>query len=159
MLINFIGVFMANKGLNRATLIGNLGQDPELRTTPQGSNVCSFTLATSDRYKDKNGEWQDVTDWHRIVFWDKLAEIAGEYLKKGSRVFIEGKIKTRSYEKDGETKYITEIIGHNMLMLSAKEQSEVSDSGGTYYQASRPTAESHLAPDIETSADDDDVPF
>ncbi len=98
------------RSLNRVTLIGNLGQDPELRSLPSGQSVCKFTLATSESYKDKNGEWQEVTDWHNIVLWENLAREAGENLKKGSRAYVEGKIKNRSYEgKDGQKRYITEI--------------------------------------------------
>ena len=139
------------RSLNRATLIGNLGQDPELKTTPQGSSVCTISIATSEKYKDKNGEWQESTDWHRVVLWDKLADIAKEYLRKGSKVFIEGRIKTRSYEKDNETKYITEIVGNHLIMLSPKEQSDVEHE-------SSPSPENHLATDSVT-AEEDEVPF
>ncbi len=87
---------MAGKSYNHVSLIGNLGKDPEMRTTPTGHSVCSFSLATSERFKGQNGEWQEHTDWHNIVLWDKLGEIANQYLKKGKRVFIEGKIRYRS---------------------------------------------------------------
>jgi single-strand DNA-binding protein len=134
--------------LNRAQLIGNLGQDPELRTTPQGSSVCTLSIATTESYKDKNsGEWKETTDWHKVVFWDKLAETAAQYLKKGSKVFIEGKIKTRSYEKDGSTRYITEVLGLSMIMMGGKSSSGVSEEEGGY--------ESHAS----AAAEEDDVPF
>ncbi|MCX6155492.1 MAG: single-stranded DNA-binding protein [Candidatus Kapabacteria bacterium] len=155
-----------SKSLNRAQLIGNLGKDPEMRTTPSGSSVCSFSLATTDSYKDKNGSNQESTEWHNIVLWDKLAEIAHQYLKKGSRIFIEGKIKNRSYEgKDGNTRYITEVQGNSMIMLSAAQSgsqsreygdqkpavSSVNDNGGQRFTPK----DEHIMPDFS----DDDVPF
>ncbi len=105
------------KSLNRVTLIGNLGKDPELRTTPTGQTVCNFSIATTESYKDKNDQWQEVTDWHNIVMWNRLAEVAGQYLKKGNKVYLEGKLKTRSYEKDGVTRYMTEVMVNNMVLL------------------------------------------
>jgi len=151
--------FMAGKSYNHVSLIGNLGKDPEMRTTPTGHSVCSFSLATSERFKGQNGEWQEHTDWHNIVLWDKLGEIANQYLKKGKRVFIEGKIRYRSYEKDGITRYVTDIIGTNMVMLDGgREQGEYSqdrparDTGNGYS-----SIESHLPPEI--NAIDDEVPF
>ena len=109
---------MSSRSLNRATIIGNLGKDPELRSTPSGSSVCSFSVATSESYKDRNGEMVDSTDWHNVVLWDRLAEVAAQYLKKGRKIFIEGKMKTRSYDgKDGAKKYVTEIVGQTMIML------------------------------------------
>lgn len=143
--------------LNRASLIGNLGSDPDLRTTPQGSQVCSFSVATTERYKDKNGEMQDTTDWHRVVLWDKLAEIASQYLKKGSKIYIEGKIKTRSYEKDGITRSITEIVGNNLVMLSSS-----SKEGGAEYNQERSYSSSYSQNNHSTALppdDVDDVPF
>ena len=89
---------MAGKSVNKVILIGNLGKDPEVKYTPQGTPVAKFSLATNERYKDKDGNWQDRTEWHNIVVWQRLAEIAGEYLKKGSKVYIEGRLQTRSWE-------------------------------------------------------------
>ncbi|MGE5479482.1 MAG: single-stranded DNA-binding protein [Chloroflexota bacterium] len=119
---------MSTKSLNRAQLIGNLGRDPELRSTPNGVPVCTISVATTDSYKDKSGAWQESTDWHTVVLWEKLAEIANQYLKKGSKVFIEGKIKTRSYEKDGVTRYVTEIRATNMLLLGGRDTAHAGDS-------------------------------
>jgi single-strand DNA-binding protein len=134
--------------LNRAQLIGNLGQDPELRSTPQGSSVCTLSIATTESYKDKaSGEWKETTEWHKVVLWDKLAESAAQYLKKGSKVFIEGKIKTRNYDdKDNVKRYVTEILGLTMIMMGGKSSGGVSEGDAPY--------------DSQTSAsEEDDVPF
>lgn len=117
---------MASRGLNRATLIGNLGKDPELRKTPQGTSVCTIRLATTESYKGKNGEWLESTEWHSVVLWDRLAEIAAELLNKSDRIFVEGKISTRTYEKDGIKKHFTEIIAKNMIILDKKNKSDAS---------------------------------
>jgi single-strand DNA-binding protein len=105
------------RGLNKVMLIGNLGKDPELKYTNSGVAVATFSIATSESWKDAEGNMQERTEWHNIVAWRKLAETCGQYLKKGGRVYIEGKIQTRSYEKDGVKKYMTEIIADQMLML------------------------------------------
>src|SRR5208337_2634387 len=98
---------MAGKSLNRVQLIGNLGKDPEVKYTPQGTPVAKLTIATNERFKDKGGEWQDRTEWHNVVLWQRLAEIAGEYLKKGGKVYIEGRLQTRSWDDktSGQKKY------------------------------------------------------
>lgn len=107
------------RGLNKAMIIGNLGQDPELRHTGSGTAVCNMSVATNESYKDASGEYVDKTEWHRVVAWGKLAEICGEYLRKGSQVYFEGKLQTRSWEdRDGNTKYTTEINAKEMTMLS-----------------------------------------
>ena len=109
--------------VNKVTLIGNLGRDPEVRYAPSGAAVCNITLATSRSWKDKtSGERQEETEWHRVVFYDKLAEIAGQYLKKGKPVYIEGRLKTRKWtDKDGAEKYTTEIIANEMTMLGGND--------------------------------------
>ena len=109
--------------VNKVTLIGNLGRDPEVRYAPSGAAVCNITLATSRSWKDKtSGERQEETEWHRVVFYDKLAEIAGQYLKKGKPVYIEGRLKTRKWtDKDGVEKYTTEIIANEMTMLGGND--------------------------------------
>jgi len=110
--------------LNKAFLIGNLGKDPDLRSTPSGRNVATFSLATKEKYKNKNGDWEERTEWHNVVLWDKLAEIAGQYLSKGKPVYIEGRIQTRKWEgKDGNERFSTEIIGDKMQMLGGKDGS------------------------------------
>lgn len=108
-------------GINKVILIGRLGKEPELRYTPNGDAVVTLTIATSDEWKDKmTGERQEKVEWHRVVLWRKLAEIAGNYLKKGSQVYIEGKLQTRSWEdKDGNKRYTTEIVAQNLQMLDS----------------------------------------
>jgi len=108
-------------GINKVILIGRLGKEPELRYTPNGDAVVTLTIATSDEWKDKtSGEKQERVEWHRVVLWRKLAEIAGNYLKKGSQVYIEGKLQTRSWEdKDGNKRYTTEIVAQNLQMLDS----------------------------------------
>ena len=109
--------------VNKVILVGNCGRDPEVRYAPSGSAICSVTLATSRQWKDKTtGERQEETEWHRITFFDRMAEIAGEYLKKGKSVYVEGRIKTRKYtDKDGVEKYATEVIATDMQLLGSRE--------------------------------------
>ena len=111
------------KSLNRVTLIGNLGKDPEVRNTSGGTAVATLSIATNSRYKDKSGEWQDKTEWHNAVLWDKLADVAQQYLKKGNMVYIEGRLQTRSWEdeKTKQKKYMTEIVVSELIMLGGKE--------------------------------------
>lgn len=107
--------------LNRVELIGNLGRDPEIRYTPGGTAVASFSLATSEKVKNKSGEWEVRTEWHNIVLYARLAEVAGEYLSKGKSVYLDGKLKTRKWQdRDGKDRYTTEIIGDKLLMLGSK---------------------------------------
>jgi len=109
-------------GLNKVTLIGNLGKDPEVKTIDEKLIVAKFGLATTESYKDEKGEKQQVTEWHNIVLWNKQAEMVGKYLKKGSKIYLEGKLKTRSYQnKEGEKRYVTEIIAEHFLMLDKPE--------------------------------------
>jgi single-strand DNA-binding protein len=110
------------RGLNKVTLIGNLGKEPEIQTLEGGIKVAKFSLATTENFKDSNGQNQSQTEWHNIVLWRSLADIAQNYLHKGSLVYIEGKLKTRSYDdKEGQKKYVTEIIAESILMLDKKE--------------------------------------
>lgn len=135
--------------VNKAILIGNLGADPELRYTPTGEAVASFSIATTERYKDRDGNNQEKTEWHNIVCWRRLAEIANEYLKKGSPVYIEGSIKTRSYDdKNGIKRYRTEIVVRSMQLLGQR-------GGG---QAASAQAEPAGEPQMPAT-DDDDLPF
>ena len=111
--------------VNKVILVGNLGKDPEVRYMPSGEAVTNITLATTDSWKDKtSGEKKEATEWHRVVFFRKLAEIAGQYLKKGSQVYIEGALKTRKWEKDGHTNYTTEIVADTMQMLGSRQGGE-----------------------------------
>ena len=115
------------RGVNKVILIGNLGQDPELRYTGSGTAVCNLRVATNESYKDQDGQFVEKTEWHSVVTWSRLAEICGEYLKKGSRVYFEGSLQTRSWEdRDGNTRYTTEIKAREMMMLDGRD----SDSGG-----------------------------
>jgi single-strand DNA-binding protein len=134
-------------------LIGNLGKDPEVRFTASGQAVTGFSLATGEKFKDKtSGEWVERTEWHKVTLWGKLAELAGEYLSKGKTVYIEGRLQTRKYDKDGVTHYSTEIVGDKMEFLSAKGErssgeaaSAPKTSGGGSYE--------------EPPFQDDDIPF
>lgn len=144
--------------LNKVMLIGNLGRDPEVRYTGSGQAVASFSLATSERFKNKqSGEWEEKTEWHRVVLWGKQAEVAGEYLAKGRTVFIEGRLQTRKWtDRDGNEKYTTEIVGERMQMLGGR-----GDGGGG---AGRRNEGGAVADDTTVSYDeppfqDDDIPF
>lgn len=108
------------KGLNKVMLIGHLGNDPDVKYTPSGTAVATFSVATNESWKDKDGVQQDRTEWHRIVAWQKLAEIVGEYAKKGNQVYVEGRLQTRSWEKDGKKSYTTEIVAQTVLLLGRK---------------------------------------
>ena len=139
------------RGINKVILVGTLGQDPELKQTQSGTSVCQLSVATNESWKDKNtGERKESTEWHRVVLWQRLAEIAGEYLHKGSQVYIEGKLQTRKYEKDGVTHYSTEIVGQELQMLGGK--------GGGQQQAPAQQAPQQ-APQQSGGIQDDDVPF
>jgi single-strand DNA-binding protein len=112
---------MATRGLNKVMLIGHLGGDPELRYTPGGQAVATFSVATNEIYKDKDGNQQERTEWHRVVSWSRLAEVAGEYLKKGQQVYVEGRLQTRSWtDKDGIKRYTTEIVANTFQFLGRK---------------------------------------
>ena len=118
--------------LNKVMLIGNLGKDPEMRYTQSGTAVATFNLATTERWKDKDGQMQDTTEWHRIVVWQKLAEICGTYLHKGSKVYIEGKLQTRKWQdQNGNDKYTTEIIAREMKMLDSKGSADTGSGYGS----------------------------
>ena len=142
--------------INRVILVGHLGKDPEVRTTNGGQVVATFSMATSRRWKDRDGNKQEQTEWHSIVVWGKLAEIVGKYLTKGKLIYCEGRIQTRSWEKDGEKKYRTEIVMENMQMLGGgggkKEERREEDGGGW---ASEREKEKYAEP----GEDDDDIPF
>lgn len=123
--------------LNKAQIIGNLGRDPELRYLPDGKAVVNLAIATSEKYKDKSGQQVEHTEWHKVSFFDKLAEICGQYLKKGSTVYVEGSIRTRKYmDKDGVEKYSTEIRGERMQMLGGKPEGSTSAKKEDYRAAS-----------------------
>ncbi len=152
------------KSVNKVILIGNLGKDPELKYTPNGTAVTKFGVATADRFKDKtSGEWKERTDWHNIVCWQRTAEIAAEYLKKGSKVYIEGRLRNDSWDdkETGQKKYKTEIICNDLVLLGGRgEASFDTDSDSTprarVAEGQNRPADDHL-PDTEIT--DDDIPF
>jgi len=148
--------------VNKAILVGNLGKDPELRYTPSGTAVCSFSLATTDRFKNKQGEQQERTEWHNIVVWAGLAEICGKYLTKGKQVYIEGRIQNRSYDdRDGNKRYITEIVANEMQMLSraGDQGGGGGGSGSSGGRPTEPTGESSQGSQETPFNPDDDIPF
>jgi single-strand DNA-binding protein len=154
------------RGINKVILVGNLGNDPETRYLPDGNAVTNISVATSESWKDRNtGQQNERTEWHRVVFFRRLAEIAGEYLKKGSKVYIEGKLRTRQYEKEGQKHYSTEIVADEMQMLDSRGDNM--GGGGGYNQSSsnqRPANQGggNSAPAYDSPPPedfDDDIPF
>jgi single-strand DNA-binding protein len=144
-------------GVNKVILVGRLGKDPEVRNLENGATVANFTVATSESYKDKTtGEKKEVTEWHNIVLWRGLAEIAQKYLHKGDMIYIEGKLRTRSWEKEGVTRYTTEVVADNMTMLSTKGSGGSGSSSG--YSPVETAADSYRAhAPVDNSTDD--LPF
>ncbi len=152
---------MARGSINKVILIGTLGRDPEMRFMPNGNAVVSMSLATDEGYKDKNtGQQVDKTEWHRVEAFGRLAEIIGEYLKKGSKCYIEGKLRTDEYEKDGIKRYSTKIIANEMTMLDSRQQDNSGGAGG-YAAAPYGQPQQAPAPQPSNSFDDfdDDIPF
>ena len=161
--------------VNKVILVGNLGKDPDLRYTASGTAVCSFSVATAERFKDGQGQAKDKTEWHNVVAWRQLGEICGKYLHKGKQVYIEGKIQARSYDdKDGNKRYITEIVADQMQMLGGRGDEGGGQRDGGYAprggnrQESRPAQQAQRStpatPAYEDFADppfnpDDDIPF
>jgi len=162
--------------VNKVIIVGNLGRDPEMRSFPSGDQVANVTIATTDRYKDKaTGEFKEITEWHRVSFFGRLAEIAGQYLRKGSQVYVEGSLRTRKWtDKDGQEKYTTEIRADQMQMLGSRQGMggpSQSDDGGGYDEPRRaapalraPAAAARPAPAPSKAASgfddmDDDIPF
>jgi len=161
------------RGINKVILIGNLGNDPETRYMPSGGAVTNVSLATSETWKDKQtGQPQERTEWHRVVFFNRLAEIAGEYLRKGSKVYVEGSLRTRKWQdKDGQDKYTTEIVASEMQMLDSRGGGQGGDYQDDRYSSSAPPAQSGggqsgggrpatpAAPAEDFAEFDDDIPF
>ncbi len=158
---------MAMRGVNKVTLLGNLGNDPDVKYMPNGNAVANISIATSETWKDKqSGEKKEKTEWHRVVFFGKLAEIVGQYLKKGSKVYIEGKLQTRKWQKDGQDHYSTEVIvdiGGTMQMLDAGGSSQSSADNGYQGGAQNQRPAQQQAPAQQQSmvddGFDDDIPF
>jgi single-strand DNA-binding protein len=163
---------MAGKSVNKVILLGNLGKDPELKYTPQGTPVAKFSLATNERFKDKDGNWQDRTEWHNITAWARTAEIVGEYVKKGSKVYIEGSLRTHSWDDktSGQKKYMTEIIVNDLVLLGGRGEGagagggefsgssrSASGNGGNNFDQRTPEPEHAGAPSGPIT--DEDIPF
>ena len=165
------------KGVNKVTLLGNVGKDPEIRATAGGMQVASFTLATADRQKDQQGNWTDRTEWHNLVAFQRTAEIVRDYVKKGSQLYVEGKIQTRSWDdkESGQKKYRTEIIVNDLQLLGGRNAG-ASEGGSSSYGSEQPRSNSYAksnsssstsydrqptsAPDYgDTGITDDDIPF
>jgi single-strand DNA-binding protein len=164
------------KSVNKVILIGHLGKDPEVKYTPQGTAVAKFSLATNWRSKDKDGQWQDHTEWHNVVLWERLAEVAGEYLKKGRQVYIEGRLQTRSWDdkQTGQKKYMTEIVANDLVLLgggrgegggggehAGGSRGVSASAGGNNFDQSAPEAEHAAAPAPAGASPitDEDIPF
>jgi single-strand DNA-binding protein len=158
---------MAGKSVNKVILIGNLGKDPEVKYTQAGMPVAKFSIATNERFKDKDGQWQDRTEWHNIVAFQRLAEIVGQYLKKGGKCYVEGRLSTSSWDdkETGQKKYKTEIIANDLVLLSGRGEGAGDDSGtrsrgaaasGNNFDQSAPEPE-HAA--ASTPISDEDIPF
>ena len=155
------------KSVNKVILLGNVGKDPEVKFTPNGTAVAKFSLATNTRYKDQGGEWPDRTEWHSIVAWQRLAEIVGEYVKKGSKIYIEGRIQTSSWDdkQSGEKKYRTEVIANDLVLLSGRGEGESSEGrsrstgagAGAGSMDQRPPQADDVAQHAQIT--DEDIPF
>lgn len=154
------------KGVNKVLLLGNVGKDPEIRTTPGGMTVATFSLATADRAKDPQGNWTDKTEWHNLVAFQRTAEIVRDYVKKGSQIFVEGKIQTRSWDdkESGQKKYRTEILINELSLLGGRGEggssSASSSSGG--YSSSRSSSSPASSPSndyADQGITDEDIPF
>ena len=156
--------------VNKVILVGNAGKDPEVRYLEGGTAVCRFSLATSEVYRNKDGEKISTTEWHNIVLWRGLAEIAEKFVKKGSQVYIEGRIKSRSYtDKDGNTRYTTEIVGDNLQLLGRRSEDQPEIAGSAPQQAPKQSKPMETSPETssgegdfglnEGTSDADDLPF
>ena len=162
------------RGVNKVILIGNLGSDPEVKYTPNGAPVANFSLATSESWNDKDGQRQERTEWHRLVLWSKLAEIAGQYLKKGAKIYVEGRLQTRSWDdQSGQKRYMTEVVVNDMQMLDSR--GEGGSGGRDAGYSDRPAGGQNVGPAAQPEAppppaaqpeappppagDDDDLPF
>ena len=153
-----------SRSLNRVQIIGNLGADPELRTTTNGARVANISVATSRRWNDRQGQQQEKTEWHKVIFWEKLAEVCESYLKRGDRVYVEGSIEYRQYEdKEGQTRYITEIRGREMIMLGGRGENAQYDassrSPGPSRSGPQPAKDSFEEFSSDSLTPEDDLPF
>ena len=152
------------RGINKVILVGNLGKDPEIRYTASGSAVANVTIATTDSWRDKqSGEKQEKTEWHRVVFFNRLAEVVGEYLRKGSQVYIEGRLQTRKWQdQSGQDRYTTEIVANEMQMLGSRSGDQASTGGFRKQPAQSAQAPAQALaqqPAADEDFQDDDIPF
>ena len=146
------------RGINKVILVGNLGRDPETRYLPSGGAVTNVSLATSRSWKDRDsGEQKEKTEWHRVVFFNRLGEIAGEYLKRGSKVYVEGELRTREWEKEGQKHFTTEIVATEMQMLDSKGQG--GNSSSNYNSSSNQQPAPEMSAPMGAAVEDDDIPF
>jgi single-strand DNA-binding protein len=157
---------VASRGVNKVILVGNVGNDPEVRYMPNGNAVANVSVATSDSWKDKNtGDQQERTEWHRVVFFNRLAEIVEQYIKKGSKLYLEGRLQTRSWEQDGVKRYSTEIVASEMQMLDSRGSAGSAQDFGGPTSAPGPSsqkpgeASEPTAPPSNFDNFDDDIPF
>ncbi|GJM14152.1 MAG: single-stranded DNA-binding protein [Pseudohongiella sp.] len=157
---------MASRGVNKVILVGNTGNDPEFRVMPNGNGVANVSLATSETWKDKNtGDQQEKTEWHRVIFFNRLAEIVEQYVKKGTKLYIEGRLQTRSWEQDGVKRYTTEIVASEMQMLDSRGGGSAGDSSfgqSGAAPAAKPQSSTSAAPQAAPANFDnfdDDIPF
>ena len=151
---------MSRGGVNKVILIGNLGSDPEVKYTPSGVPVANVSLATNETWNDRNGERQERTEWHRLVVWRKLAEIVGQYLKKGSKVYIEGRLETRSWDdQSGQKRYTTEVVVNDLQMLDGRGDFSDAGPGAPEPPAAPESAGGGYAPQGGGESADDDLPF
>jgi single-strand DNA-binding protein len=154
--MSLIGGREMPKSINKVILVGNVGKDPEVRYSASGTPVANFSLATNEKFKDRNGEWQDRTEWHSVVAWKRLAEVVGEYVAKGSKLYVEGKIQTSSWEdrQSGERKYRTEIVARDLLLLGSREHSGGDHQGPTHHEN-----EDQVSHAGSGAIVDEDIPF
>lgn len=143
------------KSVNKVILVGNVGKDPEVKYSPSGSAIAKFSVATNERFKDRNGEWQERVEWHSIVAWQRLAEIVGEFVATGSKVYIEGKLQTSSWEdrQSGQTRYRTEVVARELVLLGSR------GNGTTESQESQPGPAARYETPTENAEDPEDIPF
>ena len=144
------------KSVNKVILVGNVGKDPEVKYTPSGAPVAKFSLATNEKYKDRSDEWQERTEWHNIVAWQRLAEIVGEYVKKGAKLYIEGKLQTSSWDdrESGAKKYRTEIVARDLVLLGSHE-----NGGDSEHRSNRNDDQRQPAYAGSAEITDEDIPF
>lgn len=143
------------KSVNKVILVGNIGKDPEVKYSPSGTPIAKFSIATNERFKDRSGEWQERVEWHSIVAWQRLAEIVGEFVTTGSKVYVEGKLQTSSWEdrQSGQTRYRTEIVARDLVLLGSR------GNGATESQRSHPGPEARHENPTKKAEDREDIPF